>query len=237
MDQKPDVIRQEIEETRSSLAEKLEALEGQVKGTISTVSQSVEDTVTKVKTTVNDTVETVKRTFDLPYQVDQHPWTMTGCSLLAGMAVGYAVARSGDRATGGRRGYTPRGDFGRVPAAPAPVRETPSPIPFEPAYQAAASAGAAGYRREEEEPGVLSRLLAPFASEFDKIKATAVAALMGMLRDSLVRSAPPALAERVREIMDDLTRKAGGQPISEPVLPTGATPETRAGRTGPIPDL
>jgi len=236
MDEKPDVIRQEIEATRSSLAEKLEALEGQVKGTISNVSQSVEDTVAKVKSTVNDTVETVKRTFDLPYQVDQHPWAMAGCSLLAGLAVGYVVARPGDRATGGRRGYTRRGEFGRVPAAPASLQETPSPGTSGPAYQAAASGGAAGYRREEEEPGMLSRLLAPFASEFDKIKGTAVAALMGMLRDSLVRSVPPALAGHVREIMDDLTRKAGGQPIPEPVLPTGSTPETEFGRTGSTPN-
>jgi len=219
------VIRHAIEETRSSLAEKLEALEGQVKETISSVTGSVGETVEKVKSTVSDTVETVKRTFDLPYQVDQHPWTMAGCSLLAGMAVGYVVARSPDRATGGRREYNRRGEFGRVPAAPAPVQETPSPSTFGPAYQAAASGGAAGYRREEEEPGMLNRLLAPFASEFDKIKATAVAALMGMLRDSLVRSAPPALAERVREIMDDLTRKAGGQPIPEPVLPSESTTE------------
>ena len=32
MDQEPDVIRQQIDETRSSLTEKLETLEGQVRG-------------------------------------------------------------------------------------------------------------------------------------------------------------------------------------------------------------
>jgi ElaB/YqjD/DUF883 family membrane-anchored ribosome-binding protein len=245
MDEKPDVIRHEIEETRSSLAEKLETLEGQVTDTISSVTESVEETVEKVKSTVSDTVDTVKssvedtfesvkRTFDLPYQVDQHPWAMAGCSLLAGMAVGYL--------TGGWRGYTRRWESRSVPAAPASVRGTPAMSGFGPGggagYQAASTpAVPPATRREPEEPGMLSRLMAPFASEIDKIKGTAVAALMGMVRDSLVRSVPPALAERVHEIMDDLTRRAGGQPIREPVLPTGSTPETGAGRTGSTPAL
>jgi len=235
MDEKPDVIRHEIEETRSSLAEKLETLEGQVKQTISSVTGTVEETVEKVKSTVSDTVEnvkssvedtveSVKRTFDLSYQVDRHPWAMAGGSLLAGMALGYL--------TGGPRRHTrPRG-YGR--------EQTASPNAYgagrTASYQAAASSGTADYRREREGPGLLSQLLAPLAPEIDKIKGTAVAALMGMLRDTIVRSVPPALADRVHEIMDDLTRKAGGQPIREPILPTaGCAPETGFGGTGSTP--
>jgi len=232
MDEKPDVIRHEIEETRHSLAEKLETLEGQVKDTIGSVTESVEQTVEKVKETVtgtvenvketvSDTVASVKRTFDLAYQVDRHPWAMAGLSLGAGLAVGYL--------TGGRRRYTGGWERGREPA--------PAPSAFAaggtPGYEAAASVSSAGYRRETEEPGILSRLLAPFASEIDKIKGTAVAALMGMARDSIVRAVPPALAGQVQEIMDDLTRKAGGQPIREPILPTdGCRTETGFGPTG-----
>jgi len=235
------VIRHEIEETRQSLAEKLETLEGQVKETIGNVTESVEqtvekvketvsDTVENVKETVSDTVENVKRTFDLSYQVNRHPWAMAGGSLVAGLALGYL--------TGGRRGRTGYGGRGR--------ERTPSRGAFgsgaSPGYQAAtagyqaAASGGADNRREQEGPGMLSRLLAPFAPEIDKIKGTAVAALMGMLRDSLVRSVPPALTEHVQEIMDDLTRKAGGQPIREPILPTaGCTPGTGFSRTGSTP--
>ena len=53
MDERPDVIRQQIEETRESLTDKLETLEGQVKDTVSTVS----DTLESVKETVEGTVE------------------------------------------------------------------------------------------------------------------------------------------------------------------------------------
>ena len=41
-----------------------------------------------VKGTVGETVETVKRTFDVPYQVDQHPWLMVGGATLAGYMLG-----------------------------------------------------------------------------------------------------------------------------------------------------
>jgi len=241
MDEKPDVIRHEIEETRQSLTEKLETLEGQVKDTIGSVTESVEqtvervketvtDTVENVKETVSDTVENVKRTFDLSYQVDRHPWAMAGVSLAAGMTLGYL--------TGGRRGHAGRGGWGRERAPSRSAFGDGSGAGYQPStagYQAAASGGS-DYRREHEGPGMLSRLLASFAPEIDKIKGTAVAAVMGMLRDSLLRSVPPALAEHVQEIMDDLTRKAGGQPIREPILPaTGCAPETGFGRTGSTP--
>ena len=223
MDEKPDVIRHEIEETRSSLAEKLETLEGQVKDTISSVTGTVEETVEKVKSTVSDTVETVKssvegtvesvkRTFDLAYQVDRHPWAMAGCSLLAGVAAGYLL--------GGPRGHARRWRVGRERTPSTGARS----FAETPAYQAASAYSApTDDRREHQGPGFLSQLLAPPAPEIDKIKGTAVAAVMGMLRDSLVRAVPPALHENVREIMDDLTRKAGGHPIREPILPSATS--------------
>jgi uncharacterized protein YjbJ (UPF0337 family) len=114
MDQEPDVIRQQIDETRESLTKKVETLENQVKGTVEEVTSTVKETVeavkdtvdtvkSKVSETVEETVDTVKRTFDLSYQVQRHPFTMAGCSLLAGAALGYAVG--GARASRGSWSY------------------------------------------------------------------------------------------------------------------------------------
>ena len=61
--------RQDIEDTRSAITEKLGILEERVE----------------------ETVETVKHTFDLHYQVKQRPWLMVGGSLL----VGYTLGRMG----------------------------------------------------------------------------------------------------------------------------------------------
>src|SRR5262249_39701668 len=92
MAEEPDVIRQQIDETRESLTEKLETLEGQVKDAVSTVTDTietvkstventvesvksgVENTVETVKSSLSDTVDTVKETFDLSRHVDRHPW-------------------------------------------------------------------------------------------------------------------------------------------------------------------
>src|SRR5438105_4518592 len=60
MDQNPDVIRHNIEETRSALTDKLETLEHEVFGTVREATQAVSDTVENVKETVACTVENVK---------------------------------------------------------------------------------------------------------------------------------------------------------------------------------
>src|SRR5947208_14305774 len=117
MDPQPDVIRQQIEDTRSSLTDKLETLEAEVKGTVqsdrdtvesakeavestlSSAKETVEDTISSVKDTVASATETVKRTFDIPYQVDRHPWAMLGLSAVAGCLCG---ALLGGRLSTGR---------------------------------------------------------------------------------------------------------------------------------------
>jgi gas vesicle protein len=69
MDDKTEVIRQNIHETRESLVDKLETLEHQVVDTVqgttnvvSNVKDAVQETVEQVKDTVQSTVETVKET-------------------------------------------------------------------------------------------------------------------------------------------------------------------------------
>jgi len=207
------VIRQQIDETRESLTQKVEKLENQVKGTVEDVTSSVKETVeavkdtvdtvkTKVSETVEETVDTVKRTFDIPYQVQHHPFALAGCSLLAGVALGYAVS--------GRRAFSPRS--WSFPSGGGAARSD-----LAPGY--AAGPAPAPERREESRGNLLGNLLAPFESEIGKVKEVAIGALMGMLRDVLKQSLPPALAANVEEIMNSATRKAGGEPVRGSVLP------------------
>src|SRR5437667_3076637 len=88
MDPEPDVIKHEIDETASSLKDKLETLENEVLGTVKEATETVEETISNVKETVQDTVQAVKRTFDLRYQTEQHPWLMVGGSAAAGFVAG-----------------------------------------------------------------------------------------------------------------------------------------------------
>ena len=105
--------RHDIEETRASMTEKLELLEERVRDTLEETKTAVDDIVENVKGTVDETVDAVRETvdgakstvenivenvketmddtvtkvkqsFDLRYQVEQHPWLMLGGSVVAG---------------------------------------------------------------------------------------------------------------------------------------------------------
>jgi hypothetical protein len=57
-----DVIRGQMEDTRTSLTDKLETLEQQVSGSVHEATINVADTVEAVKDSVQDTVASVKET-------------------------------------------------------------------------------------------------------------------------------------------------------------------------------
>jgi len=69
MDHEPGRVRQDIEATRTAMAEKLEMLE-----------ERTQETVENAKTAVAHTV-------DFNYQVTQRPWTVVGMAILAGYAL------------------------------------------------------------------------------------------------------------------------------------------------------
>ena len=73
----PERIHAEMAATRAALADKIDALE---------------DKVTAKVNAVKHAGETMKRSFDLPYQVRQHPWPMIGASVLVGIVLGTVTA-------------------------------------------------------------------------------------------------------------------------------------------------
>src|ERR1051326_4970636 len=109
MDQEAELIREQMQETRAALTDKLEALEHQVTDTVQTAATSVAETVETVTDTVKSTAQTFKDSvegamesvgslLDLRQQVERHPWGM----LAAGVAVGFIGTRLFDRSAGRR---------------------------------------------------------------------------------------------------------------------------------------
>jgi len=216
------VIRQQIDETRESLTEKLETVEGlvqqkvsavtsTVEKTIDTVRNKVEDTVQTVSSTVEKTVDSVRRTFDIPHQVRRHPYAMTGGALVLGATLGYLLAPR--RRSFPRRSRAERAAPSYVTPAPPPASAYEEPRRFE--------------ERRPQRPGLFASLLEPFAAEFGKMKATAIGALLGIARDVALRSVPPSLAPKVEEIVNNITRRAGGDVVSGPILPSSRDDEPR----------
>jgi ElaB/YqjD/DUF883 family membrane-anchored ribosome-binding protein len=215
--QEPEVIRQQIEETRSSLTQKLETLEHEVKETVTGAKEAVTDTVEAVKETVESTVEnvketvaetvcTVKRTFDLRYQVDQHPWGMMGGSFAAGLIAGMVIPTPV-----GRRAHE-AGDLARDLAT------SRSADTYRPMESAVSEPPRRNGKAESREPGLLSTLAEKFEPELNQLKGLAIGTTLSFLRDLLTQSMEARMATQVRGVIDSITTKLGGQPIEGPVL-------------------
>jgi len=226
MENEPELIRDQMQETRTALTEKLDTLQQKVAdtvesittpvtetvqtvkeavtGTVDSVKETVAGTVDSVRETVAGTVESVKDTFNLSKQVEQHPWPMMFGSLAAGFLLG-RVLPSPFQAT---KVFRSEPDFDKLSRASSsrgsngshePKQETPTP----------------------KEPGLLHGLSEAFSGELDKLKGLSVSVATGLLRDLMTQSMHGEIGDRVKQWMDGVTEKLGGKPLSEPLV----TPE------------
>jgi ElaB/YqjD/DUF883 family membrane-anchored ribosome-binding protein len=192
-----DEMRQEIDCTRSAMADKLEALEDRVMGNVQSAQETVEDSIQMAK----DTVTTVKRNFDIKYQVEQHPWTMVGGCFVAGLALGGLFPRvrrrcrqapdrlAGNEAplAGSSRLVTEQRSNGSLDNAAPPPRLHPM---------------------SADRPGFFGQ----FQEEIDKVKGMAIGYAMGLARDS-IKDAVPQLASQIDDVMNSVTIKLGSKPV------------------------
>jgi len=217
MDSEPEleVIREQMHHTRSSLSDKLEALESQVLDTVQTATETVANTVGEVKDvveSVSETVQSVTEQFSISHQVEQRPWTMVACSVGLGFAGGMFL-----------------GSSRQVPeAAPAPSAAptfhsgssavaTGAPAPGAPAYDEK-------HEEKKEEGGLswawLGKLAGPWVERLSQAwsdiarqaQEMAVGALMGTVRHAAVGALPDSVHSQVTSFVDDVTRKLGGKP-------------------------
>jgi ElaB/YqjD/DUF883 family membrane-anchored ribosome-binding protein len=212
-EQDTDEMRQEIDCTRSAMADKLEALENRVMGTVQNAQETVEDSIQMAR----DTVATVKRNFDIKYQVERHPWAMVGGCFLAGLALGglFLRGRRSSRQAPNRRAgdETPltlpsplRGE-GRVRGAGSPrfFAEQRSNDSVDTAAPPPRLHSMAANR-----PGFFGR----FQEEIDKVKGMAIGYVMGLARDS-IKDAVPQLASQIDDVMNSVTTKLGSKPVQQ----------------------
>jgi len=213
-----DVIREQMEETRTSLTDKLETLEQQVVGTAQAATSAVTDTVEAVKETVQEAVASVQETVanvketvqetvcavkgsmeegvakvkglvDIPAHVDSHPWLMTAGSVALGFILGRFLAKQ-------------------------------SPPPQQPLAAGLAKSHASpngGLRDEKKSPNGAGgfSLLDTFGPEIAQLRGIALGALMGTVREMIVKSVPEQFAGQLKEMMDNVTEKIGGKPVAD----------------------
>lgn len=209
MENEPEMIRHQMEETRASLQDKLETLEQQVTETVQnaaeaatetvqSVKEAVQETVETVRGTVEETVHSVKDTFDLHKQVNDHPWiALTGAA-----AAGFVAARL-------LYPQLPQPFFTSEPMMAGPAApEVPEPH----RNGSTASSG------DSHGSGLFSGLFQHYGDELAKLRALGVGVAAAAIREMLVTSMAPALAQQVGEIVDSLTVKIGGKPVAGSVF-------------------
>ena len=195
-DNDTEVIKRQMEETRLSLAQKIENLSDQVSQTVQEATEAVSGTVETVKEAVSDTreavhetVQSVKRSLDLASHVQEYPWLMMGGAVAVGFAAGRLIPSL---------------------ATPSPRRELAAKL---------SSNGQITERaippRREEEAGP-SRLHSALASEVGKLKPLAVSLLLGLIREKIIRPLDPPLSNSLAELVDEVTVNLGGTPMKWP---------------------
>lgn len=230
MDDEPEVIRQQMDETRTALADKLGRLEQQVTDTVQgavesvtsaknaatetveNVRTAVQETVDSVRQSVKSTVDSVTDTLDIELQVQRHPWTMVAGAAAVGFAGGYLCFS--DRSPGSeRRSHETRESrlSRQRYASHESEREEETP-------RLAAD-------RRERESAARSTSFNWLASQthalqpaMDQLKGLAVGTLFGVAKDLLTRSLPKPMEGQINEVVDGMTIALGGKPIRGHVL-------------------
>ena len=233
MDKESDVIKHQMEHTRSALTDKLEALEHQVTDTVTGAAETVEkvrqtvqetvsgaketvanmqhafqDTVDSVKESVRETAESVSETLDLRKQVQKHPWTMMAGATAVGFGVGVLVSRVD----------MPAAASGASSSMASSARSLAnawngSEGDHSPAWTA--SQREQGYARQQ--PASCEE--SPWTPAVNQFKGLALGAMFGVLRDVLAQSLPDTLRGQVGDVIDNFTKTMGGKPIAGKVLP------------------
>lgn len=245
MAQEPEVIQQDLEETRHALAEKLEQIGEKISGTVETVSETV-SSVTESVTSVTEAMEgTVQAVADsVSGTVESVKDTMTVMGEKASETV-EAVKQAFDIPDQVRRrpwlwvgGSVVAGFLAGKLFFPHRQHTTEAksfatgsgfqPEPPQPAY----TNGRSQERRDEEPAGestgassiggVLGGLAEQFAPELNKVKELALGTLFGVARDVVAHAVPESIKDQVQNVFNDVTEKAGGKPIEGTVLDESA---------------
>jgi len=210
MDTRTEPIRQDIDQIRESMTDKMGQIESKIKGT------------------VEDTTETLKRGLDVKYQVGEHPWAAMGAALLAGYALG---SMGGSSSSSSPATYRYRDDFRHSDfRAAEPMRyyggngqsadwqssqHNGDWRPNQPASQPSgaqqgdtrqSSSFNSGYtpqgaQQQSSDSSFLNDVMGQLGGELDTLKTAAISSLIGLLRDTVKQNLPGVYqeAERLRQ--------------------------------------
>jgi len=193
VDNELEVIRDEMDQTRTSLSDKLEALESQVHETVASAANTVAETVENVKDVVESvtgTVESVADTLNIARHVEEHPWG----ALLCAVATGFF-------------GSLLLGSSHKPQPVPVPV-PVPVPPPPGPAPQFTAEKPA-----EEHKSSTFETVETIWGKVTDVVKDLALGSVLGTVAEMANSALPDSMHKEVDKFLDDLSVSLGGKPL------------------------
>jgi len=201
MDQRSDNIRQDIEQTRASLDDKLGMLE-----------DKAQEVATKAR-----------ETFDLKHQVNERPWMALGAAVAAGYILGSmgGEEHSSPRWTGqnwsgsainsasqGTWSTTPVSNYSHYSSSPAASYSSSPAASYS--QQSSPANGPSTVDAIKDKAG---DFLSQFDGEIDALKTAAVAALTNYLR-STIRELAPAVGQHLDQIRPQQSQPSYGRQAS-----------------------
>jgi len=223
----PELIEQEMQQTRASLTEKVAALEHQVLGTIQNATEAVHSTVESVKAAVHDVSSTVKdtvsesvhtvkeqvsSTLDVTRHTRENPWAMVGGAAAVGFVAGYFF-------------FGPRGEHSR--AARRAIGGS-----FDGLSEASRPAPAPAYQPQQytapRRPGWLDEIFDRVGEEAKKLGEMALASATASLRQAVQHQVPKLIEEKIPKLIED-----GIPKLIDRVQTASSATESAAGSTCP----
>jgi len=205
-----DAVKDSVQGTVGTVKDTVDAVRGAASNAAEGVRETFSNAAEGVRQGLQSATETLRDTFDLPAQVDRHPWLMMG----GAVAVGFAVGKLMDFAPDAMEAVQGAADStGRL------------------AESFTSSAGSAASAAASTAGGLWSSLEKAFGPEMNKVKEMALGALVGIARDMAVQAAPPTMSRQVGELFDSFTSKLGGKPVEGSVL--GPRPAEEEAANGP----
>jgi len=195
MDTRTEPIRQDIDNLRESMTDKMGQIEAKIKGT------------------VDDTTETLKRGLDVKYQVSEHPWTALGVAVLAGYALGSMGSNDSKPSTyrysnDSRHQDIHRGDTVRYYGESEQRNQdwgksenTNTAANFSQARNENAYRNDDDRNRQQSSSGgFVDDVMGQLGMELDTLKTAAISSLVNLLRDTVKQNLPGVYdeAERLR---------------------------------------
>jgi ElaB/YqjD/DUF883 family membrane-anchored ribosome-binding protein len=200
VDRELEVIRDEMEQTRANLADKLGALETQVRETVVGAKEAVSSTVEGVKEAVGSVTETVgavTEQLSVTKQVEEHPWLAMG----AAVAAGFVAAQVLDQ-------------MSRPAPAPAPPQSL-SDLSFPSSSRFSEPLPPPAEKKE----GLLESMMPDLGGVVNTLLSSAgglaVNSLFGVIRELTSRGLPEEWKGEVTKLVDQVADKLGGKPIDE----------------------